>query len=67
VVWLPEHRVALVSNLFGPLFPHFPNLNTIRGDKYRFVEPTSPPTAWCASCDPRCWSPVATSRSSAPS
>ncbi len=39
VVWLPEHRVALVSNLFGPLFPHFPNLNTIRGDKYRFVEP----------------------------
>jgi alkyl sulfatase BDS1-like metallo-beta-lactamase superfamily hydrolase len=39
VVWLPEHRVALVSNLFGPLFPHFPNINTIRGDKYRFIEP----------------------------
>jgi glyoxylase-like metal-dependent hydrolase (beta-lactamase superfamily II) len=39
VVWLPESRIALVSNLFGPLFPHFPNLNTIRGDKYRFVEP----------------------------
>ncbi len=39
VVWLPEARVAMVSNLFGPLFPHFPNLNTIRGDKYRFVEP----------------------------
>ena len=39
VVWLPEHRVALVSNLFGPLFPHFPNLNTLRGDRYRFVEP----------------------------
>ena len=39
VVWLPEHRIALVSNLFGPLFPHFPNINTIRGDKYRFVEP----------------------------
>lgn len=39
VVWLPEQRVALVSNLFGPLFPHFPNLNTIRGDRYRFVEP----------------------------
>ncbi len=39
VVWLPQRRVALVSNLFGPLFPHFPNLNTIRGDKYRFVEP----------------------------
>jgi glyoxylase-like metal-dependent hydrolase (beta-lactamase superfamily II) len=39
VVWLPQRRVAIVSNLFGPLFPHFPNLNTIRGDRYRFVEP----------------------------
>jgi alkyl sulfatase BDS1-like metallo-beta-lactamase superfamily hydrolase len=39
VVWLPDHKIALVSNLFGPLFPHFPNVNTIRGDKYRFVEP----------------------------
>ncbi len=39
VVWLPGHRTALVSNLFGPLFPHFPNLNTLRGDRYRFVEP----------------------------
>ena len=39
VVWLPEHRIALVSNLFGPLFPHFPNVNTIRGDRYRFVDP----------------------------
>jgi len=41
IVWLPEHRIALVSNLFGPLFPHFPNVNTIRGDRYRFVEPQS--------------------------
>lgn len=39
IVWLPEHRTALISNLLGPLFPHFPNLNTIRGDRYRFVEP----------------------------
>ena len=31
------HR--LISNLLGPLFPHFPNLNTLRGDRYRFVEP----------------------------
>ena len=38
-VWLPQHRTALVSNLFGPLFPHFPNFNTLRGDKYRFAEP----------------------------
>jgi alkyl sulfatase BDS1-like metallo-beta-lactamase superfamily hydrolase len=39
IVWLPERRTALISNLFGPLFPHFPNLNTLRGDRYRFVEP----------------------------
>ena len=38
IVWLPEHRIALVSNLLGPLFPHFPNLNTLRGDKYRYAE-----------------------------
>ena len=35
----PSSRTALISNLFGPLFPHFPNLNTLRGDRYRFVEP----------------------------
>ena len=39
VVWLPELRVAIVSNLFGPLFPHFPNFNTLRGDLYRFPVP----------------------------
>ena len=39
IVWLPGRRTALVSNLFGPLFPHFPNLNTLRGDRYRMVEP----------------------------
>ncbi len=39
IVWLPERRTALISNLLGPLFPHFPNLNTLRGDRYRFVEP----------------------------
>jgi len=39
IVWLPDHRMALISNLLGPLFPHFPNLNTLRGDRYRFVEP----------------------------
>ncbi|MFM8303773.1 MAG: alkyl sulfatase dimerization domain-containing protein [Actinomycetota bacterium] len=38
IVWLPEHRIALISNLLGPLFPHFPNLNTLRGDKYRSAE-----------------------------
>ena len=39
IVWQPERRIALISNLLGPLFPHFPNLNTLRGDRYRFVEP----------------------------
>lgn len=39
VIWLPQHRIAFTGNTFGPLFPHFPNLNTIRGDKYRYVEP----------------------------
>jgi alkyl sulfatase BDS1-like metallo-beta-lactamase superfamily hydrolase len=38
-VWLPQHRIAVLSNLFGPLFPHFPNFNTLRGDKYRFPAP----------------------------
>jgi glyoxylase-like metal-dependent hydrolase (beta-lactamase superfamily II) len=38
-IWLPQRRTALISNMLGPLFPHFPNLNTLRGDKYRFVEP----------------------------
>jgi glyoxylase-like metal-dependent hydrolase (beta-lactamase superfamily II) len=39
MVWLPQHRIAFISNLLGPLFGHFPNLNTIRGQRYRFVEP----------------------------
>ena len=39
IVWLPRYRIALISNLFGPLFPHFPNFNTLRGDKYRFPVP----------------------------
>lgn len=39
VVWLPQHKILFSGNLTGPLFPHFPNLNTIRGDRYRLVEP----------------------------
>lgn len=39
VVWLPQHGALFSGNMFGPLFPHFPNFNTIRGDRYRFVEP----------------------------
>lgn len=35
VVWLPEQRICFTGNLFGCLFGHFPNLVTIRGDRYR--------------------------------
>lgn len=35
VVWLPDEKIALVGNLFGPLFGNQPNLNTLRGDKPR--------------------------------
>lgn len=42
VIWLPEHRICFAGNLFSALFGHFPNLVTIRGDRYReplrFVE-----------------------------
>ena len=58
IVWLPERRTALISNLLGPLFPHFPNLNTLRGDRYRFVEalPRERPHG-CAPCGLVCSSP----------
>lgn len=35
VVWLPQHRILFTGNVFGALFGHFPNLVTIRGDRYR--------------------------------
>ncbi len=35
IVWLPLERIAIVGNLFGPLFGNHPNLNTMRGDKPR--------------------------------
>lgn len=35
IVWLPDERIAIVGNLFGPLFGNYPNLNTLRGDKPR--------------------------------
>ncbi len=38
-IWLPEHKICFTGNMFGPLFPHFPNFNTIRGDRYRYFEP----------------------------
>ena len=35
VVWLPEARVCLCGNTFGPVFGHIPNFVTMRGDRYR--------------------------------
>lgn len=35
IVWLPAEKIAIVGNLFGPLFGNQPNLNTLRGDKPR--------------------------------
>jgi alkyl sulfatase BDS1-like metallo-beta-lactamase superfamily hydrolase len=35
VVWLPEERICLCGNVFGPIFGHIPNLVTMRGDRYR--------------------------------
>jgi alkyl sulfatase BDS1-like metallo-beta-lactamase superfamily hydrolase len=35
LVWLPEERICFTGNVFGALFGHFPNLITIRGDRYR--------------------------------
>ncbi|CAN7313869.1 MBL fold metallo-hydrolase [Phenylobacterium sp. LjRoot225] len=37
IVWLPEEKIAVVGNLFGPLFGNHPNLNTLRGDKPRWA------------------------------
>lgn len=38
-VWLPDQRVAFVGNVFSALFGHFPNLVTLRGDRYRQALP----------------------------
>ena len=35
MVWLPQHGILFTGNVFGALFGHFPNLVTIRGDRYR--------------------------------
>ena len=35
VVWLPEQRICLCGNTFGPIFGHIPNFVTMRGDRYR--------------------------------
>ncbi len=35
IIWLPDHEVCFCGNLFSALFGHFPNLVTVRGDRYR--------------------------------
>lgn len=35
-VWLPEQKILFTGDFFGPLFPMFPNLYTIRGEKFRW-------------------------------
>lgn len=35
VIWLPDERICLCGNTFGPIFGHIPNLVTMRGDRYR--------------------------------
>jgi alkyl sulfatase BDS1-like metallo-beta-lactamase superfamily hydrolase len=37
-VWMPEERVALVGNLFGPVLPSMPFLTTTRGDRPRLAQ-----------------------------
>jgi alkyl sulfatase BDS1-like metallo-beta-lactamase superfamily hydrolase len=37
VAWLPDEKIVIVGNLFGPIFGHQPNLNTVRGDKPRWA------------------------------
>lgn len=34
-LWLPEKKILFAGDFFGPLFPQFPNLFTMRGEKMR--------------------------------
>ncbi len=35
LLWLPEQRILLSGDFFGPQFPQFPNIFTMRGEKVR--------------------------------
>jgi alkyl sulfatase BDS1-like metallo-beta-lactamase superfamily hydrolase len=35
VLWLPEEKILFSGDTFGPLFPQFPNVFTMRGEKVR--------------------------------
>ncbi len=38
-LWLPKEKILFAGDTFGPIFPMFPNLTTIRGEKFRFAVP----------------------------
>ena len=35
VLWLPQKKILFCGDFFGPLFPQFPNIFTMRGEKIR--------------------------------
>ncbi|MEM9013713.1 MAG: MBL fold metallo-hydrolase [Pseudomonadota bacterium] len=35
VLWMPKERILFSGDFFGPLFPQFPNIFTMRGEKIR--------------------------------
>lgn len=37
-VWLPDDRIVFTGNMTGPIFGHVPNLYTVRGERYRYVQ-----------------------------
>jgi glyoxylase-like metal-dependent hydrolase (beta-lactamase superfamily II) len=38
-LWIPSEGIVFTGNALGPLFPHMPNLHTIRGDRPRPILP----------------------------
>lgn len=35
LLWMPKRRILLSGDFFGPIFPQFPNIFTMRGEKIR--------------------------------
>lgn len=38
VVWMPDDKIVFTGNMTGPIFGHVPNLYTVRGERYRYVQ-----------------------------
>ena len=38
-MWLPDRKILFTGDLFGHIFPMWPNLTTIRGERARFPLP----------------------------